>query len=108
MSRQVSRKKKDVSVRVVRPAGSMLWLCALLMVMVGASAVAGVYVSHLCRGQYRLTQHLETQVWNAKVEYGRMLLEQSVLAPPHRVEKVAIEKLGMQKPDLFSTRLVRP
>ncbi|PID54839.1 MAG: cell division protein FtsL [Gammaproteobacteria bacterium] len=102
-----SARQSASEVQVVRQSNVTLGVSAVLLVLVAVSAAASLYVSHLCRGQYRQAQALENQVWMQQVEYGRMLLEQSALAPPHKVESVAVEKLGMALPNLFNTRLVK-
>lgn len=106
MTKKASRQS-ETDIQVVRQSNAIFVLSALLLVLVTVSAAAGLYVSHLCRGQYKQAQALENQVWMQQVEYGRMLLEQSALAPPNKVESVALDQLGMELPNLFNTRLVK-
>ncbi len=95
------------------PASATQWLkaallYALLCVAVMTSAVSVIYVSHQNRQVFAAYQALLGQRDELKVEWGRLLLEESSLAAHSRVEQIAINKLGMQVPEIKRVILVRP
>ena len=73
-------------------------LIALLVVLNFASALAVVYVEHRNRDQHQVLRELELLGDKLGTEWGRLLLAQSLLADPPRVERVARERLGMVIP----------
>ena len=86
--------------------GIKLW-AVLLFANLGC-AIAMVYASHASLGifqqiqeQRRIYQHLQT-------DWGRLLLEQSVLASHGRVEQLAVTRLQMRRPDMSRTNLLAP
>ena len=81
---------------------------ALLAVAIIASAQAVVQVSHQCRDLYGRLQVLESERWSMQENQGRLLLEQSTWAAPHRVEEVALQRLGMKVPGEDDLRVVLP
>lgn len=71
---------------------------AMLLAGILASGVAVSYVGHENR---RLHNELQQELENrnkAQVEWGKLLLEQSALTSPARVERIAREELGMDVP----------
>lgn len=98
---------------LVSPASAAQWLKkalvhVVLCVSVMASAISVIYVSHQNRQIFAAYQALLGQRDELKADWGRLLLEESALAAHSRVEKIAIEKLGMQVPEIKQVVLVRP
>ena len=89
-----------------RASRELLWLNAALATLILVSAFAVVHSTHACRAMYARLQALESSQWHLQEEYGRLLLEHSTWASHHRVEKVAVEELGMQAPGLSRTRVL--
>jgi len=84
----------------------LAWGSAGLLCLVLASTFAVVHTTHRCRAQYARLQELESAQWYLQEDYGRLLLEQSTWASHYRVEKVAVEELGMRAPELDRIRVV--
>lgn len=80
----------------------VLWVGVIL------SAVAVVNVSHLCRQLYSELATLQQRENHLQVEWGQYLLEQSSVASLRRVEKVAVDELGMHAPSLSEVIMVEP
>ncbi|MCB1856286.1 MAG: cell division protein FtsL [Pseudomonadales bacterium] len=70
------------------------------MLLVLASTFAVIHTTHACRAMYARLQVLESSQWYLQEDYGRLLLEHSTWASHYRVEKVALEELGMQAPSM--------
>ena len=99
--------------RLQEPVSPSHWirtalLHALLCLAVMASAVSVIYVSHQNRQVFATYQALLGQRDELKVDWGRLLLEESALAAHSRVEQIASNKLGMQVPETRQVVLVRP
>lgn len=84
----------------------LAWLNAALMVLVIASTFAVIHATHDCRAMYARLQELESSQWYLQEDYGRLLLEHSTWASHYRVERVALEDLGMQAPGLAQLKVV--
>jgi len=80
----------------------MLWLAVLL------SALTVVYSSHACRLLYTELAILQQTENNLQVAWGQYLLEQSSLASLSRIEKIAINELGMRVPEIKEIIMVQP
>ncbi|WP_051786305.1 cell division protein FtsL [Endozoicomonas numazuensis] len=81
---------------------------ALLLTSVLVSGVAVSFVGHENRRLHNeLQQELERRN-KAQVEWGKLLLEQSSLTNPGRVEKIAREELDMEVPDAGRIKMVVP
>jgi len=63
-----------------------------------ASTLGVAYVEHLNRDLHQALRELELQRDELGSEWGRLLLTQSVLADPPRVEDIASRDLGMISP----------
>lgn len=75
-----------------------LLLPMLMVVLVLASAIAVIYVTHINRrafGEYQLLLNARDEL---ETEWGQLLLEQSALASYARVERIATKRLGMRVP----------
>lgn len=83
---------------------------ALALLGVGAfgSALGVAYVEHLNRDMHQALRELELQRDALDIEWGRLLLEQSTLADPQRVERIARRKLGMVVPQQRDMVVVWP
>lgn len=84
----------------------MAWLAAALTVLILASTFAVIYSTHACRAMYAKLQELESSQWYLQEDYGRLLLEHSTWASHYRVEKVAVQELGMQAPELSQLKVL--
>ncbi len=93
-------------------AGRRGWRIAMqpfvLLLLIVLSALAVVQSTHACRQLYAELQVQESARWQLEEEYGRLLLEQSTWAAHHRVEKVALDELGMAAPALEELRVITP
>ena len=89
-----------------QPGRHFVWLnaAALLLILVSTFAVIGS--THSCRALYSRLQELESSQWYLQEDYGRLLLEHSTWASHYRVEKVAVDDLGMQAPGLAQLKVV--
>ncbi|MDR3213397.1 MAG: cell division protein FtsL [Azoarcus sp.] len=74
------------------------FLVALLIVLVGASAVGVISAQHEARKLRNAFEHEQNRAQNLDVEWGRLQLEQSSLTDHRRVEKFARERLNMTSP----------
>lgn len=63
-----------------------------------ASMLGVAYVEHLNRDLHQVLRELELQRDELGSEWGRLLLAQSLLADPPRVEDIASRDLGMISP----------
>jgi len=79
---------------------SLVILVAFLMI----TSMALIYVKHKSRTLFSELQVLQTQQHKLDESWGRLMLEQSVLLSHGMVEKVARQKLHMQRP--ASTQLI--
>lgn len=71
---------------------------AVLWLLVLVSALAVVYASHLSRAKVNQLSELKAEAEQLHVEWGQYLLEQSALSAYSRIEKEAVEKMGMKVP----------
>ncbi|HET8897350.1 MAG TPA: cell division protein FtsL [Rhodanobacteraceae bacterium] len=85
----------------------LLWLDALLLLAVLASAIAVVWARHESRVLFVKLTHLQNQRDGLNVEFGRLELEQATWAEPGRIEQVARGKLGMIDPPPNAIGLIR-
>lgn len=77
---------------------------AALLILISAFAV--IHSTHACRALYARLQELESSQWYLQEDYGRLLLEHSTWASHHRVEKVAVDELGMHAPELAQLKVL--
>ena len=80
----------------------------LLIFMVLLSALGLVYSKYQSRKLFVHLQALEVKRDALNIEWGRLLLEQSTLATPTRVERIARERLGMRAPAPETIVIVAP
>jgi cell division protein FtsL len=77
------------------------WLALL------ASAIGAVYARHEARKLFVELQALERARDELNIEWGRLRIEQGMLATHARVERLATEKLGMHLPAASDVSVVR-
>lgn len=91
-------KRRNAKPLVLMFAGA--WLLLLL------SAVAAVYARHEARKLFVELQTLERQRDELNIDWGRLRIEQGMLATHARVERLASEELGMRLPAADDVSLV--
>lgn len=72
------------------------------------SALSVVYVTHKARVSTHELELLRHEEADLNVESGQLLLEKSSLATFVRVERLAVEKLGMRVPKTEQVMIVKP
>ena len=87
-------------------SAKLVWINASVLCLIVVSAFGVIQTSHACRQLYAQLQILEAARWYMEEDLGRLLLEQSTWASHHRVEQVAVRKLGMQPPAIANIRVV--
>ena len=88
------------------PGRHLAWVNLVLLVLVIISTFAVIHTTHDCRAMYARLQVLESSQWYLQEDYGRLLLEHSTWASHYRVEKVALEELGMQAPAMTQLKVL--
>jgi len=75
---------------------------ALLLVALVGSAMSLVYVRHQSRLAFVELHDLDRQRDDLDVEHGRLLLERATWSLADLVEREAVERLSMHRPDARS------
>lgn len=88
------------------PRSSAL-LNVLLLAAVLACALALVTSQHKARKLYVELQKNKEWAQRMEVEWGQLQLEQSTMAMPARVEKIATQQLQMQLPGRGQVKFIR-
>ena len=86
----------------------MARLNLLLLAALAVCALALVTSQHQARKLYVELQKEQETARQLEVEWGQLQLEQSTWATHARVEKLAIESLGMRVPPASRTQVVPP
>jgi cell division protein FtsL len=86
----------------------MARLNLLLLAALAACALALVTSQHQARKLYVELQKEQETARQLEVEWGQLQLEQSTWATHARVEKLAVESLGMRVPPAFRIQVVPP
>ena len=81
-------------------------LTAVLLVLVLVSSVAVVFLRHQNRVTFLALHQAGQERDRLNVEWGQLLIEESLWSFPHRVEKDAVSQLGMKMPRPDDIRLV--
>lgn len=81
----------------------MLWLA-----LVGCLAMALVIQVYQFRKEFSYLQSLKRDEVNFEVVWGQLLLEQSALTQPSRLEQAAVKELNMHAPDSTEMVIVKP
>lgn len=87
---------------------AVLIVVALLFVAVLLTAIGIVYSKHQTRKLFVELQQLEQQVVSLNTEWGKLQLEQAAWAEHGRVERVAMQKLGMVMPGPEEVVFIKP
>ncbi|MFK7160951.1 cell division protein FtsL [Marinospirillum sp. MEB164] len=82
-------------------------LVLLLLLLLLASAQAVIHWTHASRGLQVRLQILHTERDALQVEWGRLLLEESTLVSPARLEQQADQQLGLRFPERKDVRIKR-
>jgi len=70
-----------------------------LVVMNVVTALGVIYSKHHSRMLYKKTRALSEAIDRARVDWGRLQIEESTLARYGRIEEIAIKELGMRMPE---------
>jgi cell division protein FtsL len=79
----------------------------LLLVAVVVCALSVVTSQHKARKLYIGLQKEKEHAQQMEVEWGQLQLEQSTLAAPARVERIAVQQLQMQFPQSGQIRFIQ-
>jgi len=83
------------------------FLQGLLLVLVITAALSVVNSQHQARKLFISLQQEKEHSRQMEVEWGQLQLEQSTLAAPARVEKIATQHLQMQFPGKDQVQFIR-
>ena len=84
----------------------ILW--SLLLLANLAVAISVVYVKHSNQTVFKQIQEQREAYHRLQTDWGRLLLEQGTLAAYGRVEKEAVRRLRMHRPDPSKINLLSP
>ena len=84
------------------------YVLIMLLVAVLISAFAVVYSTNSYRLTFSKVEQEEQQTHYLQLQRGQLLLEQTSLATPARVEELASQKLRMRLPNSKNTLLLMP
>ena len=88
--------------KILALAVPLLWVAAL------ASAAGAIYSKHRARELFVELERLNARRDNLEIEWGQLQLEASTWATHARVEKFAIQSLGMRVPPASRIQVVPP
>ncbi len=71
----------------------------LLLGLVAVSAVAVVFARHQHREGFIELMRLEKQRDELNIAFGQLQIEQAMWAETNRIERIAVDKLGMKFPE---------
>jgi cell division protein FtsL len=77
----------------------MFRLNAILLILIVISALAVVTIQHKAREYYGDFEREKKRTQELETEYGQLLLEQSTCMMSARIEEMAINRLGMIRPE---------
>ena len=83
-----------------------LVVTSMLLLMVLLSALGVVYSSHLSRQLFAEQAVLLEKSDQVQLEWAQLLLEQSAWSSPNRIERIAVDELGMAAPDAENIKLI--
>ncbi|PCJ25079.1 MAG: cell division protein FtsL [SAR86 cluster bacterium] len=110
-----ARKNKVAHTAGSRPPSIYQWAglsrasTLVLLVFLGLVLVSGlsvVHTTHENRFAFNELQELKDQANQLKVDWGRLLIEQSTFGIEGRIKQKAIEQLQMQVPELANIVMV--
>lgn len=70
------------------------------------SAIAIVYTTHLSRSVWADISSSRSLIDELNVEWGRLQIEESTFSDHGRIERAAVERLGMSHPSLEDTQFI--
>jgi cell division protein FtsL len=85
-----------------------IYMLIILLVAVLISALGVIYSTNSYRSTFSQVQQEEQQAHRLQLQWGQLLLEQSSLATPARVQEFATEQLKMTLPNSTNTFLLHP
>lgn len=91
--------KYSQQLKLTLPLFKRYWLVLLLVLCLLISAHLLIQVTHQSRNQHVRLQTLEGERDALQVEWGRLLLEESALVSPVRLEQLARQKLELRLPE---------
>ncbi len=94
--------------RVQRPLPALTALIAVLFVLNVATAIAVAYSAKDSRDKLNQLFVEIKERDRLQAEWGRLVLENSTWTAHNRIEKLAVEQLGMQIPEPAAVRMVTP
>lgn len=83
------------------------WLVLLLVLCLLLSAHLLIQITHQSRNQHVRLQTLEGERDALQVEWGRLLLEESALVSPVRLEQLARQELELRLPENVNLQIKR-
>ena len=83
-----------------------LVVTSMLLLLVLLSALGVVYSSHLSRQLFAEQAQLLEKNDQVQLEWAQLLLEQSAWSSPNRIERVAIDQLGMTTAEADKIKLI--
>lgn len=93
--------------KLTLPLFKRYWLVLLLVLCLLLSAHFLIQITHQSRNQHVRLQTLEGERDALQVEWGRLLLEESALVSPVRLEQLARQKLELRLPEDASLQIKR-
>ncbi len=93
--------------KLALPLFKRYWLALLLVLGLLLSAHFLIQITHQSRNQHVRLQTLEGERDALQVEWGRLLLEESALVSPVRLEQLARQKLELRLPEDASLQIKR-
>jgi len=91
---------------VIKPVSPLLFM--FWLALVGCLAMALVIQVYQFRKEFSYLQSLKRDEVNFEVVWGQLLLEQSALTQPSRLEQAAVKELNMHAPDSTEMVIVKP
>lgn len=82
---------------------TLVWLMVLM-----ALSIAVVSQVYAFRKDFSYLQNLKKEELNFEVVWGQLLLEQSALTQPSRLEQAAVKELNMHAPTQTEMVIVKP
>lgn len=89
----------------MRPAVMLTGLLALAVV---GSAIAVVVARHESRRSFTQLEMLVAERDELNIDWGRLQLEQATWADPNRIEKMALQELGLVFPEPGRRKVLAP
>ena len=101
------KKKPRATWRQLLPSRQISMVYALVAACL-LTSLGIIQSTHGARMLYTELEQRESQAWALEENWSRLLLEHSIWAAHHRVERLAREKLDMRVPEFADIQLVTP